>query len=343
MKNFIQSALDHLGSNRQLPTGLIQSVMHQIMDGKATDAQIGGLLMGLKIRGETIQNITEAVQAMRERAIKVDISPDHLIDTCGTGGDGKSLFNVSTACAFVAAAAGCRVAKHGNRSVSSSTGSADLLEAAGINLNITPAQVKHCINACGIGFLFAPAHHGATRHAIKPRKELAVRTIFNLIGPLTNPANTPYQVMGIYTPEYLLTVAKVLKQLGSKHVMVIHSEDGMDEISLSAPTKIAELKDNKIKQYSLQPEEFGIEKNDMSQLIVSNAQESLKIIKTTLSGQAGPAANMIALNAGAAIYVAQKTDSMHQGVKTAQTILKNGLAMDKLIELKQLTQGFKND
>ena len=343
MKTPIQQALDILGEQQPLPANMMRTVMHQIMDGEATDAQIGGLLMALKLNGETTQYISEAAEVMRERAIKVEVDSTHLIDTCGTGGDGKGLFNVSTACAFIAAAAGCKVAKHGNRSVSSSTGSADVLEAAGINLNLSPDQVKACIESCGIGFLFAPAHHGATRYAVGPRKELAVRTMFNLLGPLTNPANTPYQVMGIYAAEWMVKVAEVLNTLGAQHVMVVHSADGMDEISLEAPTHVAELKDGSITEYSIQPEDFGIATQSMDSLVVSNAEESLNIIQDTLSGKPGPAADILALNAGAAIYVAQKAASMSEGVDKAREIVNSGAALDVLQQLKTKTQNLAND
>ncbi|WP_395374658.1 anthranilate phosphoribosyltransferase [Marinicella sp. W31] len=343
MKTSIQQALDLLGEQQPLPPNMMRTVMHQIMDGKATDAQIGGLLMALKLQGETTQYITEAAEVMRERAIKVEIDDTNLIDTCGTGGDGKSLFNVSTASAFIAAAAGCKVAKHGNRSVSSSTGSADVLEAAGIHLDLSPEQVKTCIENCGIGFLFAPAHHGATRYAVGPRKELAVRTMFNLLGPLTNPANTPYQVMGIYAAEWMLKVAEVLKQLGAKHVMVVHSTDGMDEISLAAPTHVVELKNGSISEYTIQPEDFAIASQSMDELVVKNANQSFDIIEAALTGQSGPAADILALNAGAAIYVAQKAPTLAEGIVKAREILNNGAAYKVLQQLKTQTQDMRHD
>lgn len=337
-KTPIQTALDLLGEKKPLPTGSMTAVMNQIMDGAATPAQIGGLLMALKLNGESVRQITEAATVMRERALKVNVSPEHLIDTCGTGGDGVGIFNVSTAVAFIAAAAGCRVAKHGNRSVSSSTGSADVLEEAGMNLNLSPEQVADCIERFNIGFLFAPAHHGATKHAVGPRKELAVRTMFNLLGPLTNPANTPYQVMGIFAKQWVRTAAEVLKELGSKHVMVVHSDDGMDEISLAAPTHVAELKEGEIKEYTIQPEDFGIQRQAAASLVVSNAEQSLALIKRALTGHTGPAADILALNAGAAIYVAGKADDMAAGVVQAQAIMQAGAAWDLLQELAAHSQ-----
>lgn len=337
-KTPIQNALELLGEQQSLPTGVMTAVMHQIMDGQATAAQIGGLLMALKLQGESVETITEAAKVMRERAIKVDVDKHHLIDTCGTGGDGVGIFNVSTAVAFIAAAAGCRVAKHGNRSVSSSTGSADVLEAAGFNLNLNADQVADCIEKFNIGFLFAPAHHGATKFAVGPRKELAVRTMFNLLGPLTNPAGTPFQVMGIFAKQWVKTAAEVLKELGSEHVMVVHSQDGMDEISLAAPTDVAELKAGEVVEYSIEPEDFGIKKQAISTLVVDNAEQSLTIIKRALSGVPGPAADILALNAGAAIYVAGRSESVQQGVQMAQEIMQQGTAWQLITELSDYTQ-----
>jgi anthranilate phosphoribosyltransferase len=337
-KTPIQTALDLLGERQALPPGSMTAVMNQIMDGEATPAQIGGLLMALKLNGENVGEITEAARVMRDRAIKVDVSKEHLIDTCGTGGDGVGIFNVSTAVAFIAAVAGCRVAKHGNRSVSSSTGSADVLEAAGFDLTLNASQVAQCIEQFNIGFLFAPAHHGATKYAVGPRKELAVRTMFNLLGPLTNPADTPYQIMGIFAKQWVRTAADVLKELGSEHVMVVHSQDGMDEISLNAPTDVAELKNNQITEYSLQPEDFGIRRQAVDSLVVSNAEQSLALIKGALTGESGPAADILALNAGAAIYVAGRSADMAAGVRQAQQIMASGEAWQLIESLAAYTR-----
>ena len=339
-KTPIQTALNTLGERQLLPVGSMTGVMHQIMDGDATPAQIGGLLMALKLNGETVEVITEAAKVMRERAVKVDVDKKHLIDTCGTGGDGVGIFNVSTAVAFIAAAAGCRVAKHGNRSVSSSTGSADVLEAAGFNLSLNANQVGSCIEKYNIGFLFAPAHHGATKYAVGPRKELAVRTMFNLLGPLTNPADTPFQVMGIFAKQWVRTAADVLKELGSEHVMVVHSQDGMDEISLAAATDVAELKHGVIEEYSIEPEDFGIQKQPINSLVVDDAAQSLTLIKRALSGEPGGAADILALNAGAAIYVAGRSQNMEQGVKMAQQIMQQGTAWQLITDLSEFTQTF---
>lgn len=333
----IQKALGFLGSKEPLPGGLMHQVMNQIMDGEATQAQIGALLMASKINGDSVQTISEAASVMRERAIKVKTKGDYVVDTCGTGGDGLGLFNVSTASAFVAAAAGCCVAKHGNRSVSSTTGSADVLEAAGVNLGLDVNQVEHCIDHCGIGFLFAPAHHAATKYAVGPRKEIGLRTFFNLLGPLTNPAEAPNQVMGVFAKDWMLKTAEVLKLLGSRHVMVVHSKDGMDEISLSAPTHVTELKDGKISEYDICPEDFGISTQPVDSLVVNNADESLGLIKQAFSSGTGAAADIVALNAGAAIYVSGKVENMQAGVDSARKILQSQAALNKLEQLIEYT------
>jgi len=335
----IQQALISLGNRDELDKGLMTRVMHQIMDGEATQAQIGALLMASRINGDSIQTITEAAQVMRSRAIKVKTTQDFVVDTCGTGGDGIGLFNVSTGAAIIAAAAGCCVAKHGNRSVSSTTGSADVLEAAGVNLNLTAHQVEHCIEHCNIGFLFAPAHHAATKYAVAPRKEIGLRTFFNLLGPLTNPANAPNQIMGVFAKDWMNKTAQVLKQLGSRHVMVVFSQDGMDEISLSAATDVTELIDGEIKQYTIKPEDFGIKTQQVGGLVVTDANQSLQLIQQAFKTGQGAAADILALNAGAAIYVSGIVDNMQKGVDKAIAILKSGAALNKLNQLIKFTQG----
>jgi anthranilate phosphoribosyltransferase len=339
----IQQALTLLGDQKLLPNQCMTQVMNQIMDGAATPAQIGALLMASKINGDTVQTITEAATVMRERATKVHLKHDFIVDTCGTGGDGVGLFNVSTGAAIIAAAAGCCVAKHGNRSVSSTTGSADVLEVAGVNLNLNSKQVEECVNQCGIGFLFAPAHHAATRYAVAPRKEIGLRTFFNLLGPLTNPADAPNQIMGVFAKDWMKKTALVLKKLGSRHVMVVHSSDGLDEISIAAPTYVQELKDGKISKYTIKPEDFGIDTQSLDSLIVNSADESLVLINKALQTGQGVAADILALNAGAAIYVSGKTESMVQGVKMAQIALKSQTAAKKLKQLISITQGYNND
>ncbi|MDT8311445.1 MAG: anthranilate phosphoribosyltransferase [Methylophaga sp.] len=314
------------------------AVMQQIMTGQATDAQIGGFLIGLAMKGETVDEIAAAAKVMRQLATPVSVTGTPVIDTCGTGGDGASSFNVSTASAFVVAAAGGKVAKHGNRSVSSTSGSADVLEAVGVNLELTPAQVGHCIETAGIGFIFAQKHHGAMKHAIGARKQMAVRTIFNLLGPLTNPANAPHQVLGVYDAKWLRPMAEVLKKLGSKHVLIVHAEDGMDEISIGADTLVAELRNGEISEYRLKPEDFALQRADISQLAVTDAEQSLGIIKGIFAGQIGPARDIVVLNAGAAIYTADLAQTLAQGIAIAQQVIDNGAAQQKLDALIQCSQ-----
>ena len=334
----ITKALTLLGNSEKLPKGLISDVMNKIMDGEVTPAQIGALLMASRINGDSVRTITEAAQVMRDRAIKVNTNGQYVVDTCGTGGDEIGLFNVSTGAAIIAAAAGCCVAKHGNRSVSSTTGSADVLETAGVNLTLSAKQVEQCLVECNIGFLFAPAHHAATKYAVAPRKELGLRTFFNLLGPLTNPANAPNQIMGVFSKDWMKKTAKVLKKLGSRHVMVVHSKDGMDEISLSAPTFVVELKEGNIKSYQIKPEDFGIKTQKVESLVVSNSQQSLDLINSAFEKGEGLAADILALNAGAAIYVSGKAEDMQHGVKVAQEILKSGSAKEKLNQLINYTK-----
>ena len=309
----------------------MHDVMNSIMTGQTTDAQIGAFLVGLSMKGETIEEITASAKVMRALATSVELSSnDYLVDTCGTGGDGLGLFNISTASAFVVAAAGGKVAKHGNRSISSKSGSADVLEAAGINLNISPELISQCIEEIGLGFMFAPAHHSAMKHAIGPRKELAVRTIFNVLGPLTNPAKAPNQIMGVYDKSLVEPIANVLKGLNSRHVMVVHSEDGLDEFSIANTTYVAELKDNNISTYSVHPGDFGLEEGNLDSIKAENAEQSLALINEAFSGKKGVARDIIALNAGAAIYVSGLVSSFDEGVTKANQILSDGSAQDKL-------------
>jgi anthranilate phosphoribosyltransferase len=309
----------------------MHDVMNSIMTGQTTDAQIGAFLVGLSMKGETIEEITASAKVMRALATSVELSSnDYLVDTCGTGGDGLGLFNISTASAFVVAAAGGKVAKHGNRSISSKSGSADVLEAAGINLNISPELISQCIEEIGLGFMFAPAHHSAMKHAIGPRKELAVRTIFNVLGPLTNPAKAPNQIMGVYDKSLVEPIANVLKGLNSRHVMVVHSEDGLDEFSIANTTYVAELKDNNISTYTVHPGDFGLEEGNLDSIKAENAEQSLALINEAFSGKKGVARDIIALNAGAAIYVSGLVSSFDEGVTQANQILSDGSAQDKL-------------
>jgi anthranilate phosphoribosyltransferase len=333
----IQQALSKIVERNDLTTDEMQAVMTQVMTGEATQAQIGAFLMGLRMKGETIEEITGAAKVMRQLASGVKVSGEHVVDTCGTGGDGSNLFNVSTASAFVVAAAGGKVAKHGNRSVSSSTGSADLLEAAGVNLQLTPEQVGRAVEEIGVGFMFAPAHHGAMKHAIGPRKEMAMRTIFNMLGPLTNPAGVKNQVIGVFNKSLCRPLAEVLKNLGSEHILIVHSEDGLDEISLATKSYVAELNNGEITEYEVTPEDNGIESQSLEGLSVESADQSLALINDALGKretEAGQkAADIIALNAGAAIYAANLAASLKDGVDMAQDAIHTGLAKEKMTEL----------
>jgi anthranilate phosphoribosyltransferase len=340
----IQQALDKVVSSEDLSQEDMATVMRQIMTGVATPAQIGGFLVALRMKGESVDEITGAAEVMRELVtpVVIDANIDGLVDTCGTGGDGANLFNVSTAAAFVVAACGGHVAKHGNRSVSSSTGSADVLEAAGVFLDLSPEQVARCVTEIGIGFMFAPAHHSAMKHAIGPRKELALRTIFNMLGPMTNPAGVKRQVIGVFTPALCKPMAEVLQKLGSRHVLVVSAIDGLDEITLSGETQVAELKDGQVQLYRIKPEDLGIQQQNLDGLSVSSASESLALILEALGKQRTPtaqkAADIIALNAGAAVYVAGIADTLTEGVKMAEDAIGSGLAKAKIQELAAFSE-----
>jgi anthranilate phosphoribosyltransferase len=334
----MQAAIRAVTEHHDLSAEDMHSVMQTIMTGEATPAQIGGFLIGLRMKGETVDEIAAAASVMRELAAPVTVNGPHLVDTCGTGGDAASTFNVSTASAFVVAAAGGKVAKHGNRSVSSKSGSADVLEAAGVNLELTPEQVAQCVNEVGVGFMFAPMHHGAMKHAIGPRKEMGVRTIFNVLGPLTNPAGAPNQVIGVFSNQWVEPLAEVLKRLGSEHVLVVHSQDGMDEISTGAPTFVAELKNGNIETYTISPEDFGIEQSSIDSLGVESAEESLEVIRAVFEGAEGPARDIVQLNAGAAIYAAGLSESLKEGISKAAEVIDDGSALQKLNALVELSK-----
>lgn len=333
----IKQALAAVVEGNNLSTEQMTAVMQQVMTGEATSAQIGAFLVALRIKGETLDEITGAAKVMRDLAAGVVIDAEHLVDTCGTGGDGANLFNVSTASAFVVAAAGGRVAKHGNRSVSSSTGSADVLEAAGVALDLTPEQVARCVESIGVGFMFAPAHHSAMKHAIGPRRELGLRTIFNMLGPMTNPAGVKRQVIGVFSKDLCRPMAEVLGRLGSEHVMVVHAQDGLDEISLATPTFVAEYNDGTLQEYDIEPQDFGITNQSLDGLSVDSAAQSLQLIQDALGKQSTPegqkAADIITLNAGAAIYVSGVSDSLQEGIAMAQDAIATGLAKEKINEL----------
>jgi anthranilate phosphoribosyltransferase len=323
---------------RDLHADAMRAVMRLIMTGAATPAQIGGFLVGLRMKGETVEEIAAAAEVMRELATHVGVSGPHLVDTCGTGGDGARTFNISTASAFVVAAAGGKVAKHGNRSVSSKSGSADVLEAAGVNLDLAPEQVAQCVNEVGVGFMFAPKHHAAMKHAIGPRREMGVRTIFNLLGPLTNPAGAPNQVLGVFAEHWVEPLAEVLQRLGSEHVLVVHAEDGMDEISIGSPTRIAELKDGRVRVFTVQPEDFGLKRADVRTLAVETPADSLARIQRVFANETGAARDIVALNAGAAIYVAGLAPDLAAGVKRALEVIASGAARERLTALVALSR-----
>lgn len=338
-QNIIKKVVEH----QHLTMKEMTQAMRTIMTGEATPAQVGGFLVGLRMRGETVTEISAAAQVMRELATKVDISPEYLVDTCGTGGDASGTFNISTASAFVAAAAGARVAKHGNRSISSKSGSADVLEAAGVNLALTPEQVAECIHRLGIGFLFAQRHHAAMGHASAPRRELGIRTLFNLLGPMSNPANAPNQVLGVFSRHWVRPMAEVLHNLGSRHVMVVHAADGLDEISIADSTHVAELCDGTLTEYTFEPEDAGLQRvGSLDGLRVNNAEESLAMVRQVLAGTPGAARDIVCLNAGAAIYVSGKAESHAAGVAKAQQTIDSGAAAEHLQQLIDLTNSFKN-
>jgi anthranilate phosphoribosyltransferase len=307
------------------------------MQGDTTPAQIGGFLIALRMKGETIDEIAAAATVMREFALKVEVSGEHVVDIVGTGGDGAHTFNISTTSAFVVAAAGGTVAKHNNRSVSSRSGSADVLEMAGVKLGLPAKQVAECINTVGVGFMFAPAHHSATKYAAGPRKELGVRTIFNMLGPLTNPAYAANMLVGVYAKELVTPIAEVMKAMGNQHVLVVHSEDGLDEISLSAPTAVAELKDGKIQTYTITPEQFGLKRSQFADITVDSIEASHTILQAVLNNQPGAARDIVLLNAGAAIYAANLASTLEDGIKQADTAISSGAARQKLDELVTLT------
>lgn len=337
----IKSAINSVIEGHSLTREQMIAVMREIMTGGCSDAQIAGFLVALRMKGETVDEIAGGATVMRELMTPVAVSGEHLVDIVGTGGDGAGIFNVSTASSFVAAAAGAQVAKHGNRSVSSNSGAADLLEAAGVQLDLDADQVARCIEGVGVGFMFAPNHHSAMKYAIGPRRELGARTLFNLLGPLTNPAGVKNQLLGVFSRHWLRPIAETLRDLGSDHVLVVHSGDGLDEISIAADTFVTELNQGEISEYTINPEQFGMQRNSLDTVRVSGPVESLTLIQSLLKGEEGPASDMVALNAGAAIYAANVADSLEQGVSMAQDVLASGAGAEKLKELAQTTQAMK--
>ena len=333
----VQQAIARAIEGENLNSAEMQSVMQRIMTGECTDAQIAGLLIALRMKGETVEEITAAAQIMSSLASQVEIKASPLIDIVGTGGDGTSTFNVSTVSSFVAAAAGAKVAKHGNRSVSSKSGSADLLEQAGANLSLDSEQVAKVIEQAGVGFMFAPMHHSAMKHVIGARKDMGVRTVFNVLGPLTNPAGVKRQLVGVFAPELTDTLANVFKQLGSEHTLVVHSNDGMDEISVAAPTQVSELVNGVVNTYHIAPEDFGLSRSPIDSIVVEDSAQSLSMIESVLTGSAGAARDIVLLNAGAAIYVAGLADSIQNGVQAAAKAIDSGKAKSVMADYVNAT------
>lgn len=335
----LPEAIVRLLGRADLSTAEMSDVMGLIMSGAATPAQIGAFLMGLAMKGETVVEVAAAAHVMRSLAKPVNIDPEGVVDIVGTGGDGARTFNISTTASFVVAGAGGRVAKHGNRSVSSSSGSADVLEAIGLPLDLGPEQIAHCVETVGVGFMFAPMHHAAMKHAIGPRREMGVRTLFNVLGPLTNPAGVVNQVLGVYSPRWLEPLAEVLHRLGSRHVMVVHAEDGLDEISIAAPTRVAELRDGQISSYRLTPEAYGLSRASLDTIRVDDPAASLNIMLGVLAGNPGPARDIVLLNAGAALYVAGVASTLSDGVELGARAIDSGEAQARLDAYRRFASG----
>ncbi|MBW2147039.1 MAG: anthranilate phosphoribosyltransferase [Deltaproteobacteria bacterium] len=338
----IQQAVGKVVEGQNLSEEEMMGVMDQIMEGECTPAQIGALLVALRIKGETVEEIVGAVRVMRKKATRIHIAafPEGrgLVDTCGTGGDGKGTFNVSTTAALVAAGAGVPIAKHGNRSVSSTCGSADVLEALGLKLDVSPEGIQRCIEEVGIGFLFAPLLHGAMKHAIGPRREIGIRTLFNILGPLTNPAGATGQVLGVFRPQLAEPMAEVLGRLGSNRVFVVHGGDGTDEMTLTGPTHIAELHDGEVTNYQVVPEQFGLRSCSIEDIKGGNPQENALIVRQILDGQQGPRRDVTLFNAAAAIVAGGVANDLWEGLDRARASIDSGAARDRLHRLVSLTQ-----
>lgn len=334
-----QEALHRIIAHQNLKHDEMVSLMRQIMQGEISPVLIAGIIIGLRVKNETIEEIAAAAKVMRELAISVEVPEQtHLVDTCGTGGDAAHTFNISTASAFVAAAAGARVAKHGGRSVSSKSGSADVLEALGVNLNQTPQQVARSIQDIGVGFMFAPHYHAAMKHAAPVRRELGIKTLFNILGPLTNPAHAKRQVLGVFNAELVETLAHVLQQLGSQHVLIVHGKDGLDEISISGETHVGELKNGKVTTYTIRPEDFRLKVAAIEAIQVTDSEQAKKMLMSVLQNIPGPARDIVLLNAGAAIYAAGLAGTLDDGVNAARQAIENGAALKKLQQLVEFTQ-----
>ena len=338
----IQEGIKTVMAGEDLSREEIFSVMNQILTGSASEAQIVAFLASLSIKGESVDEVIGSAKVMRELSLKVTVDKKNLVDTCGTGGVGSGIFNVSTTAAFVASSCGARVAKHGNRSATRKSGSADLLEAAGVALDLSPEQVKICIDELGLGFMFAPAHHSAMKYAIGPRRELGIKTIFNLLGPLTNPAGALNQVLGVFDLKWVRPLAEVLKEMGSNHVLVIHSEDKLDEISIAAPTHVAELKGGIIEEYTISPEDFSLKTSSIENLKVKSPKESLALAKKALEGKHDAASKMVAMTSGAALYVSGIARNLEEGIERSIECINSGLGIKKLNDLILLSQSFSD-
>lgn len=333
----IREAIDKVVNRVNLTEAQTVDVMNQIMTGEATPLQVASFLTALRMKGETVDEVTGAARVMREKAHRVDVGGKTVLDTCGTGGDQKGTFNISTTAAFVVAGAGVPVAKHGNRSVSSQSGSADVLGALGVKVDAPKERVERCIAEIGIGFLFAPLLHEAMKYAVQPRRDIGIRTIFNLLGPLTNPAMATQQLIGIYSGDLVGMVANVLKNLGSARAMVVHGLEGLDEISLCGPTKVAELRDGAVKEFQIEPEQFGLKRCVLAELHGGSAEQSAGIVRAVLDGQSGAPRDVVLLNGGAALYVSGSAASVPDGIKLAAESIDSGKARQKLQQLVELT------
>mgnify|MGYP003309383103 FL=1 len=336
----IQEGIKQVTSNQDLEQNEMFAITTQILEGSATDAQIGAFIIALSMKGETVDEVLGAVNAMRQLSTKVTVDIPNLIDTCGTGGTGIGIFNVSTTSAFVASYCGAKVAKHGNRTATRKSGSADLLEQAGVTLSLQPDEIAKCIEEVGIGFMFAPAHHSAMKHVVGPRKEIGQKSIFNVLGPLTNPASARRQLMGVYDKKWMLPIAEVLKQLGSEHLFIVHSQDGLDEISIASPTSVVEMKQGTISEFQISPEDFGFKTSSLDGLEVSSPKQSLEIAKLALRGEHEEASAMVAMTAGAALYISDIADSLDSGVELAKDCIKEGGGIIKLNQLVEFSSKF---
>jgi anthranilate phosphoribosyltransferase len=339
-----QQALQRTIEHREIFFDEMLSLMRQIMAGEVSPVMTAAILTGLRVKKETIGEITAAATVMREMSTKVEVKPphEHFLDVVGTGGDGANTFNISTTTIFVAAAAGARVAKHGGRGVSSKSGAADVIEALGVNLDLTPTQVAECIEATGIGFMYAPAHHSAMKNVAPVRREMGVRTLFNILGPLTNPASAPNTLMGVFHADLVGIQARVMERLGANHVLVVHGLDGMDEVSLGGATLVGELKNGQVTEYEIHPEDFDIPMASSRNLRVEDANESREVLLGVLGNQPGPARDIVVFNSGVALYAANLVDSIGDGIARAREVIASGAARARLDEFVRFTQHFRS-